>query len=89
MTMADVKALANRAGSHYFDRGNSKFFGGDKFFGPYVGSGGIFFAQFNKSGWSIKELTAAHRITTVDYKGPTGTRGETIRKAAQMMARGL
>jgi hypothetical protein len=57
MTMADIKRAAEIAGSPYFERGSVRFFGGDKNSGPYVGPGGIYFAQSNRAGHKVKHVT--------------------------------
>lgn len=57
MTMADIKRAAKDAGSPYFDRASVRFFGGDTFGGPYVGAGGIYFAQSNRAGHKVKHVT--------------------------------
>ncbi len=88
LTMADVKRLSLATGSPYFSRESSKFWGGDKFYGPYVGPGGTFFVQHNKAGWKIKELTSKNDIRTVQYDGPVGYQGEGFRHAAQRKAKG-
>ncbi len=60
VTMADVRAAnaeLHRSLGHdwtYFDRKTSKFFGGDKFYGPYSGEGGTFFVQVNRAGIRVK-----------------------------------
>lgn len=88
LTMADVKRKSAAAGSNYFDKGNSKFFGGDKFYGPYSGKGGTFFVQHNRAGWKIKRFGEDHRVHPVAYDGQAGAGGETIRDAAKRMAKG-
>lgn len=66
MTMADIKHAAKSAGSPYFDRGSVRFFGGDTNSGPYVGTGGIYFAQSNNAGHRVKHVTLEpFRINTV------------------------
>jgi hypothetical protein len=57
MTMADIKRAAEIGGSPYFERGSVRFFGGDKNAGPYVGPGGIYFAQSNRAGHKVKHVT--------------------------------
>lgn len=67
-TMSDIRYAAKNAGSSYFDRGNSRFFGGDKFAGPYEGPGGLFFVNSNNAGHMIKKVTLEPRfdIRTVE-----------------------
>jgi hypothetical protein len=73
-TMTYVKAMNRKTGSDYFSRESSRFFGGDKFYGPYVGPGGVFFVQVNKTGVKIKEVNTSWRINTYDIK-PTSLDG--------------
>lgn len=84
MTMADVKRRAAAAGSHYFDRGNSKFFGGDRFSGPYAGPGGVFFVQSNKSGISVRPVESDGRI---GYLAGNYSSVVSARAAAKAMAK--
>lgn len=87
LTMADVKRRSLATGSPYFSRESAKFFGGDKFFGPYVGAGGTFFVQHNNAEWRIKELRADDSVHTVDYAGPVGENGARVREEAQRLAK--
>lgn len=67
MTMADIKRAAKIAGSPYFERASVRFFGGDKNSGPFVGPGGIYFAQSNRAGHKVKHVTLEpFRINTVE-----------------------
>jgi len=71
--MADVRARAKASGSHFFDRGNSQFgLTSDKFFGPYVGPGGVFFVQHHKRTGKrlIKELQSNGHVRTVGDFNP-------------------
>ena len=65
MTMADIKRKSLASGSHYFERGASRFFGPEKFYGPYVGPMGTFFVQKNKAGIKVKHVDAPDSIETV------------------------
>lgn len=82
-TMADIKRRATAAGSHYFDRGNSRFFGAEKFWGPYVGPNGTFFVQRNKGGISVRPVSRDHTIGYVDGRYSSV---EEARAAARRMA---
>jgi hypothetical protein len=72
LTMADVRALNlsyhsdKGDGFSYFDRGNTRLFGPEKFYGPYVGPGGTFFVQNNKTGVNVKQVRATGEIVTVN-----------------------
>lgn len=67
MTMADIRRAAKAADNPYFSRATTRFFGGDTFAGPYKGNGGLYFAQTNKAGPSVKKVTLhPFRITSVD-----------------------
>jgi hypothetical protein len=88
ITMADIRRRANAAGSHYFDRAATKFFGGDKFFGPYSGKGGVFFVANNRAGWMVKRFGEDDRVHPVSYEAPPGMGGEKIREFAKRMAKG-
>lgn len=92
VTMADVRAANaefHRSLGHdwsYFDRKTSKFFGGDKFYGPYSGDGGTFFVQANRAGIRVKrevkgEIKAAGNADGYDHV-------EDARDAAKALAKG-
>lgn len=84
-TMADLKRLNEQAGGFYFSSGAKKFFGGDKFYGPYVGPGGVFFVAHNKAGWTINEFETDHGIKSIPH---TREHGEDVRAMAQEFAKG-
>lgn len=84
MTMADVKRKSAATGSPYFSRQSSKFFGGDKFWGPYVGPGGVYFVQKNRAGISIKRQGPDGDIHTAGYANNV----EDARDQAKSLARG-
>lgn len=88
LTMADIRRRANAAGSHYFDRGATKFFGGDKFFGPYKGKGGTFFVNKTGAGWSVQRFGEDDRVHPVPYHFPNDAAGVNIREFAKRMAKG-
>ncbi len=97
MTMADIKQRnksyhrSKDQDFSYFDRKTSKFFGGDKFSGPYSGEGGTFFVQKNKAGINIKRALPSGEIRGMhhDEEGFYGYRTvEDARDAAKRMAKG-
>lgn len=89
-TMADIKRAndefhRDRGDSFsFFDKKSRRFFGPEKFYGPYGGPGGIFFVALNKAGVSVREVK------------PTGEIGssmrfdhvEDAREAAKALAKG-
>lgn len=70
-SMADVKRANveyhRRRGESwsFFDPGNKRVFGVDKFSGPYAGPGGVFFVVSNKAGTSAKRVEASGNIEHV------------------------
>ena len=86
-TMAYVKAMVKERGSPYFDRASSRFFGGDTFYGPYVGPGGVFFVQVNRAGTKIKALSPDWNIST-KFEADEGDSLGYVRRMAQQLARG-
>ena len=93
ITMPDVKRANARYHRErnddfsYFDRKTSKFFGGDKFSGPYVGLGGTFFVQQNKAGINIKRAMPSGAIQSV-YDAGSFRSVEDARAAAKKLAKG-
>jgi hypothetical protein len=73
MTMADVRRKNAAAGGYYFSRGTSKFFGREKFYGPYSGPGGVFFVKVGARpgvGVGIHEvLPSGHIGSAIDFTG--------------------
>lgn len=70
MTMADVRRKNAAAGGLFFSRGNSRFFGPEKFHGPYSGPGGTFFVKTGRGGTSIFEvLSDGHISSAIDFSG--------------------
>ena len=84
LTMAAIKEKSKQTGSPYFSRGSSQFFGRERFFGPYVGPGGIFFVQKNRAGVSLKEVRTDWSIDTIG-RVDVGTEG--VREEARLRAR--
>ena len=93
VTMADVRSANRRHHRErgddfsYFDRKTSKFFGGDKFSGPYVGLGGTFFVQVNRAGIKIKRAMPSGAIQNV-FDTPDFTRVDDARSFAKKLAKG-
>lgn len=89
-TMADVKRANveyhRRRGESwsFFDPGNKRVFGTDKFSGPYAGPGGVFFVVSNKAGTSAKRVEASGNIehVAVDAVGLIEHRNAAKRLAA-------
>lgn len=87
--MADIKARNAASGGFFFSKDTTKFFGPEKNYGPYVGPGGVFFVTSGKTGWKIRQFNpSTGGIKSVSYEGPNGYGGETVRKAAQNLAKG-
>lgn len=67
LTMADIRHASLRSGSPYFDRATTRYWGPEKFYGPYSGPGGVFFVKKNKAGISIEKFSSeTGRIHNVD-----------------------
>jgi hypothetical protein len=90
-TIADVKRANieyhRRRGEDFsfFDKKTSRFFGPEKFFGPYSGPGGIFFVNKNKHTINVREVKS-----TGDIGLPIGDHRfvEDARDAAKALAKG-
>ena len=96
ITMADVKRANARYHRErgedwsYFDRKTSRFFGGDKFTGPYVGLGGVFFVQKNKAGINIKRVRPSGAVESVsEFIGHEFRSTESARNVAKALAKGV
>lgn len=98
MSMSDVKRAnaeyhAQRGETFtYFDRGTSRAFGGDKFWGPYVGPGGVFFAQHNSTGFSVMKMDFPSGRISLGWRAPTWgdrlTSADEARSIAKQRAQG-
>ncbi len=67
MTMADIRHASLRSGSPYFSRETTRYWGPEKFYGPYEGPGGVYFVKKNKAGISIEKFHPENgRIHNVD-----------------------
>ena len=92
LTMADLKAMnadyhtAKRDNFSFFDRKTSRFFGGDHFYGPYIGPGGIFFSTANAAGVTIREFKRDGSIGRPIRDGFYGV--DEARAGAQGLAKG-
>jgi len=91
-TMAQVKMYNAEYNQHlgrdsYFARGTSRFFGGDKFWGPYRGPGGLYFVQQNNAGIKIKKVGPMGQIST-GAPGQTFGWPEDARAYAKALAQG-
>ena len=92
LTMADLKRRVTATGSPFFSRENSRGMG-DQFWGPYVGSGGVFFVhRYNVRdrphtpyALVIREVTPAWRVRSVTGEFAAGVHG--LREEARRMAR--
>ena len=90
-TMADVKRAnieyhrRRGDGFSFFDKDTSRFFGPEKFHGPYAGPGGIFFVTASKRGVTVRRVRP-----TGDIDSPIGDfrHVEDARDAAKAMAKG-
>ena len=83
-TISYLKEMSRARGSPYFSRASSRFFGGDTFYGPYVGPGGVFFVQRNNAGITLKEVEDDWTIRTLG-RVDAGLAG--VREEAQARAR--
>lgn len=92
LTMADLKRRVTRAGSPFFSRENSRGMG-DRFWGPYVGPGGIFFVhrynvpgdRHNPFALVIREVSPAWRVNPASVPFAAGVEG--LREEARRWAR--
>lgn len=67
LTMADIRHASLRSGSPYFSRETTRYWGPEKFWGPYEGPGGVYFVKKNKAGISIEKFHRENgRIHNVD-----------------------
>lgn len=96
LTMADVKRasrernqrVGHTSGADFFSRGNSKFFGPERFHGPYRGPGGIFFVTANKAGNLVRQLLPNGAIETVARNLTFDTAEDAKDHAKQLAKRG-
>lgn len=68
ITMAELKRLNRRAGGSFFD---PHPFGRERFYGPYVGPGGVFFVTYNDNGCKVRRLMPDYLIRTMKWTGRT------------------
>ena len=71
MTMADVRRKNAAAGQFYFSRATTRFFGRERFFGPYVGPGGVFIVKSgDRTGTKVLEVLSTGEISApIDFTG--------------------
>lgn len=55
-TMSDVRRISLAKGGFYFTRDTKRFFGPERFWGPYSGPGGVFFVKHGRSGNVIQQF---------------------------------
>lgn len=67
LTMAHIRHASLRSGSPYFERATTRYWGPEKFWGPYEGPGGVYFVKKNKAGISVEKFYPENgRIHNVD-----------------------
>lgn len=96
LTMADVRSRNARyhrergdeADVGFFSRGNSRFFGPEKFYGPYDGVGGTFFVKVGRGGATVLRQNSSGRIDWLRGKHEGETLDE-LRAWARDAAKGL
>ena len=86
-TMAYIKNMVKRSGSYYFNRGQTMY-GPEKFYGPYIGPGGVFFVQVNRYGASIHEINTNWRVSEALADIGSDIDVSDARRHAQELARG-
>jgi hypothetical protein len=86
-TMAYIKTMVKRSGSHFFDRGNVRFFGREKTYGPYIGPGGVYFVTVNKAGTSIRPVSIDWSVG-VPVKHQSVVTIDDARRYARQLAQG-
>ena len=86
-TMADIKRRNAAAGWFFFSRATTKFFGPEKFSGPYEGPGGVFFVKTG-ARTGVKVCQFDPRTGEVDHVEWDAGSTEKGREIAKSRARG-
>lgn len=88
-TMASIKGRNTAAGQYFFSRDTRRFFGPEKFSGPYEGPGGVYFVKHHsRTGTTIYRFDPETGSIDFERFAAEGEALADVREAAKALARG-